>query len=157
MRKVIRDTLRNQRKIAKIKQLPKIYIIGRWARYGVREYYFTGKYTTIDGVSIPLVYNYDDCNGTDSLWRLLPITYVTSGCVLLWTQHEEVACSVARLCNGQKQVHIMTEIEVVLIVLLSLILLGAILTGAFPLMVKRYRNHTRRRNKTDLQRRSYLK
>lgn len=102
MRKVIRETRRNQRKIAKLKQLPKMYIIGRWARYGVRDYYFTGKYTMVDGVSVPLVYSYDDCNGTDPLWRLLPITYVTSGCVLLWTQREEVARSAARLFNGQK-------------------------------------------------------
>ena len=78
--------------------LPKIYLIAVWARAGVRPYYFIGKYYKETGE--PLVYDYDDKNGTEDAFYLRPITYVTTGDIIGWTQDEELAKHVADLYNG---------------------------------------------------------
>lgn len=99
MRKVLKD---NDKTRAYLESLPTIYMVGCWAGYGVWKFPFTGKYTVKDGISIPLVYQYDDCNGTCSNWYLRPITWTTSGAVLLWTQHESIAERMAKLLNKEK-------------------------------------------------------
>ena len=73
---------------AKVEALPKVYIVAVWAHYGVREYAFTGKF---DKNGEPLVYNYDDHNGTHAEWVLTPISYVTTGWIQFWTFSKEVA------------------------------------------------------------------
>lgn len=98
MRKVLKSTPKTKEYLD---SLPKIYIVGRWARYGVREYPFTGVYEQIDGVSFPLVYDYYDGNGTCDEWRLRTIDNVTTGDVILWTQNEHAARRVAELFNKE--------------------------------------------------------
>lgn len=80
-----------------LEALPKIYLIAVWARAGVRPYYFTGKYQK--GTDEPLVYDYDDKNGTEDAFYLRPITYVTTGDIIGWTQDEALAHNVAYLYN----------------------------------------------------------
>ena len=84
-------------------QMPKIYLVGCWARYGVREHYFTGYYREIDGKSIPLVYDYFDANGTDDEWRLVPITHTTTGEIITWTQNKFRAHQIAEALNYNRE------------------------------------------------------
>lgn len=80
-----------------LETLPKIYLIGCWARYGVREHYYTKK-NNKDG--IPLVYDYYDGNGTCDLWRLVPITETTCGWQLAYTPYKETAQHIANALNA---------------------------------------------------------
>ena len=99
MRKVLKNN--KQTKIY-LDSLPKIYLIGYWARYGVMEFPFTGKYEQNEyGISIPLVYDYDDHNGTCDNWYLRKITDTTTGIILLWTQSKSVASKIAELYNKE--------------------------------------------------------
>lgn len=82
----------SSRRARKLKDLPKIYLIGCWAHFGVREYPFSGK-CTHDG--IPLVWDYNDFNGTQDLYVLTKLTNVTSGAVFAWTTNRKVAESIA--------------------------------------------------------------
>ena len=91
----------NQKTKEYFDSLPKIYIVGLWAKYGVREYPFTEKYFSENGFSIPLVYDYDDHNGTCDNYYLRRIDRVTSGQILLWTQSKSVASKVAELFNKE--------------------------------------------------------
>lgn len=100
MKKVLKNTENTK---AYLDSLPKIYIVGLWAKYGVREYPFTEKYFSENGFSVPLVYDYDDCNGTCDNWYLRRIDRVTSGQILLWTQSKSVASKVAELFNKELQ------------------------------------------------------
>ena len=99
MRKVFKNTPKTK---AYLDSLPKIYLVGCWARYGVMEFPFTGKYKTNEkGISIPIVYDYDDHNGTCDNWYLRRIDYTTTGQILLWTQSKSVASRVAELFNKE--------------------------------------------------------
>ena len=99
MRKVLKNTAKTR---AYLDSLPKIYLVACWAKYGVREYPFTGKYVqNEDGISIPLVYYYDDCNGTCDNWYLRKINLTTTGQIALWTQSKSMACKVAELFNKE--------------------------------------------------------
>ena len=99
MRKVLKNTAKNK---VYLDNLPKIYLVGCWARYGIREYPFTGKYEQNEyGISIPIVYDYDDHNGTCDNWYLRRIDHTTTGQILLWTQNKNVASKVAELYNKE--------------------------------------------------------
>ena len=98
MRKCLKNTAKTR---AYLDGLPKIYMVGLWAKYGVREYPFTEKYFSENGFSVPLVYHYDDCNGTCDNWYLRRLDHVTSGFVIMWTQNESVARKVAELLNKE--------------------------------------------------------
>lgn len=100
MRRVLKD---NSKTRAYLESLPKMYMVGCWAGYGVNDFPFTGKYIVKDGISIPLVYQYDDFNGTRSNWYLRPITRTTTGAVLIWTQHKSIAERIAKLLNKEKK------------------------------------------------------
>lgn len=81
---------------------PKIYLVGCWAKYGVQDYLFTGKYETNEkGISIPIVYDYDDCNGTCDNYWLRRLDHVTSGQIIMWTQNKAVADKIAELFNKE--------------------------------------------------------
>ena len=97
MRKILKNTKKTQEYL---ESLPKIYLVGGWVNYGVREHYFTGKYTDIDGISIPLVYDYDDHNGATDSWYLRRIDYTTTGSIFMWTQSKAVAEKVAALMQA---------------------------------------------------------
>ena len=98
MRKVLKNTLQTKKYLS---SLPKIYLVGCWATYGVREYPFTEKYFSENGFSVPLVYDYDDHNGTCDNWYLRRLNYVTSGQIIMWTQNKAVADKIAELFNKE--------------------------------------------------------
>jgi hypothetical protein len=101
MRKILKNTAKTKEYLD---SLPKIYMVGCWAKFGVREYPFTGKYVqNEDGISIPLVYDYEDHNGTCDYWYLRRIDYTTTGQIALWTQSKSVASKVAELFNKELQ------------------------------------------------------
>lgn len=100
MKKVLKNTAKTKAYLA---SLPKIYIVGCWAKYGVREYPFTEKYFSENGFSIPLVYDYDDHNGTCDNYWLRRLDLVTSGQVITWTQNRSVAKKFAELLNKELQ------------------------------------------------------
>ena len=95
MKKCLKNIAKSK---AYLDKLPKIYAVCGWAKYGVMEYPFTEKYFRKNGYSIPLVYYYDDFNGTcDNYW--LRRIDMTSGTVVMWTQNKSVADKVAELFN----------------------------------------------------------
>ena len=102
MRKVLKNTAKTK---AYLDSLPKIYMVGCWAKYGVRDYPFTGKYEQDkynDNISVPLVYDYDDWNGTTwGNYYLRKLTSVTTGSIIMWTQNKAVADKVAELLNKE--------------------------------------------------------
>ena len=102
MRKVLKN---NKKTKAYLDSLPKIYLVACWAKYGVREYPFTGKYEKDKhyGISVPLVYDYDDHNGTYDGYYLRGITSTTSGRIIMWTEFKSVADKVAELFNKELQ------------------------------------------------------
>ena len=83
----------NKRAVERIKALPRIYMVGCWAHYGVMCYPFSGKYTA-DG-SEPLVWYWRDCNGTADEYVLLPISHTTTGATICWSFSEKVAKKIA--------------------------------------------------------------
>ena len=102
MRKVLKNTAKTR---AYLDSLPKIYMVGYWAKYGVREYPFVGKYEQdeFNNISVPLVYDYDDHNGTCDNYYLRGITSTTTGSIVMWTQFKSVADKVAELFNKELQ------------------------------------------------------
>lgn len=100
MRKVLKN---NKKTRAYLDSLPKIYLVACWAKYSVREYPFTGKYEydKYYDISAPLVYQYNDCNGTCDNYYLRRITDTTSGSIIMWTQFKSVADKVAELFNKE--------------------------------------------------------
>ena len=102
-RLLTKKVLRNNKKTKRyLEKLPKIYIVACWARFGVREYPFTGKFIKDKhrgNVYVPLVYDYDDCNGTCDNYYLRKITNVTTGNIVLWTQNRNVAEKIAAMYN----------------------------------------------------------
>ena len=102
MKKVLKNSKKTR---AYLDSLPKIYLVGCWAKYGVREYPFTGKYKQDkynDNISVPLVYDYDDWNGTTwGNYYLRQLTRVTTGSIIMWTQNKAVADKVAELLNKE--------------------------------------------------------
>ena len=84
--------------------LPKIYLVGYWAKYGVREYPFAEKYVKSKnapylGKCIPMVYDYDDMNGTCDDYFLRPIIDTTTGEIIVWTFSESKAKRIAEALN----------------------------------------------------------
>ena len=99
MRKILKN---NKKTKTYLDSLPKIYLVGCWAKYGVHDYPFTGKYEINEhGTSIPLVYDYDDHNGTCDNWYLRRLDHVTTGQIILWTQNINIANKVAELFNKE--------------------------------------------------------
>lgn len=96
MRKILKNNASTKQYLT---SLPKIYLVACWAKYGVRGYFFTGKYVDVDGTSVPLVYDYDDHNGTTDNWYLRRIDQTTTGFIFMWTQSKAVADKVAELLN----------------------------------------------------------
>ena len=96
MKKVLKNTLKTRKYLDK---LPKIYLIACWASYCILEFPFTGKYVKENGIDIPLVYDYDDHNGTCDCWWLRKITNTTTGGKLVWTQNAAAARRISDKMN----------------------------------------------------------
>lgn len=94
MRKILPNNARTLRRLGK---MPKIYAIGCWAGFGVRGYYFSGKFAA-DGIT-PLVWDYEDCNGTCDEWRLRNIYHATTGRIYGWSNNMAVAQHIADQMN----------------------------------------------------------
>ena len=100
----MKKLLPNNDKTAKyLGELPRIYIVGCWASYGVEGFAWSGKFTTNSrtGYTEPLVWKYDDFNGERDNWVLVPIHCVTSGAIMTWTQDKDMALRIAYALNVQ--------------------------------------------------------
>lgn len=93
MKKILENTSENREYL---ESLPKVYMIARWAGYGVREFPFAGK-CTIDG--IPFVWDYNDQNGTCDCYFLRKLTGTTTGCIYAWTISKSHAEEIAAALN----------------------------------------------------------
>lgn len=99
MKKILKNTKKTR---DYLDSLPRIYMVARWAGYGVTEFPFTGKYTkNKEGIDIPLVYNYEDCNGACDIYRLRRIDYTTTGFVFMWTQNKRAAFKIMDLLDKE--------------------------------------------------------
>lgn len=94
MKKILPNTPKTKRYLD---SLPKIYIVGCWAGFGVREYYFSGKFAK--DKTTPLVWDYEDCNGVCDEWRLRNLYYTTTGRIYAWSDVKESAEYIARQMN----------------------------------------------------------
>lgn len=101
----------NQKTKDKLAKLPKIYLVACWARYGVLDFPFSGKYKKVKDADspliryIPLVWDYDDHNGVYPEYILRPITWTTTGLIQGWFYTKQQAKDVADIyerCRRQK-------------------------------------------------------
>ena len=85
----------------KVKNSPKVYLVVCWARCGVQEYHWTGKWkiNKETGIPEPIVYYYDDHNGEYEEYRKVPITYTTAGFAVDWTFRRPCAERLAERMN----------------------------------------------------------
>lgn len=83
-----------------LKSLQRIYLVACWARYGVVEFPYSGKtvYDKEHG-EVPLVWEYDDCNGTSDEYYLRKITDTTTASIWNWFYTKIVAEKEARILN----------------------------------------------------------
>ena len=96
MKKVLKNTLKTKKYLD---SLPKIYLISFCALYVILDFPFSVKYVKENGIDIPLVYDYDDHNGTCDYWWLRKITNTTTGYKLVWTQNAAAARKISDKMN----------------------------------------------------------
>ena len=117
MKKILESTPKTREYL---ESLPKVYMIARWAGYGVREFPFAGKCTT-DG--IPFVWTYDDCNGTCDCYFLRKLTNTTTGWIYAWTiskgRAEEIAAALNEKDWGELEESMMSIILSSIAIVLS--------------------------------------
>lgn len=77
--------------------LPKIYGIFLWAKWGILELPWTGKYDTKTGE--PLVYIYYDANGACDEYHLAPINCASSGRFWNWYGTKDEAKEIQNKLN----------------------------------------------------------
>ena len=84
-----------------IDSLPRVYLVGYWARYGVLSFPYAGKMVEdpLFGLT-PLVYDLDDHNGTHAEYILRKINDVTTGGVLIYCFDELLAHRLADTYNA---------------------------------------------------------
>ena len=95
MRKILKNTPKTK---AYLDSLPKVYGLFLWAKWGMLELPWSGKYTKGD-IVVPLVYNYYDANGTCDEYHLVPITHCSSGAFWDWYEFKYNAKEVQTLLN----------------------------------------------------------
>lgn len=100
----MREVLKSSKRTKKyIDSLPKIYLVACLARFGVTELPFTGKFVKskrIPELYVPLVYQYDDHNGTADNYYLREIIQATTGQIVIWTQNRNIANKIAAMYNN---------------------------------------------------------
>lgn len=75
-----------------IRSLPKVYLIGYWARYGVIEFPYAGKMVEDEVFGMtPLVYDFTDHNGTYDEWVLRKIQDTTTGQAVIYCFDKQIA------------------------------------------------------------------
>ena len=90
----------NDKNCKRVNNCPKVYLIGCWARYGVREYAFSGKF--IDNpiwYKEPLVWYEEDHNGTYYEYILKPISLTTTGEKIIYCFNRDIAEKLADKLN----------------------------------------------------------
>lgn len=92
----------NQKTKDKLAKLPKIYLIACWARYGVLEFPFSGRYKKINKKAVPLVWDFDDHNGTYPEYVLRPITWTTTAAIRGWVRNKQQAKDTAEFCEKRR-------------------------------------------------------
>ena len=80
--------------------LKNVYLVACWASYDVMEFPFSGKYKDKEHLQ-PLVWQYDDFNGTADTWYLRPIEDTTTGSIYLWAFSKEDAYRIAEKKNAK--------------------------------------------------------
>ena len=102
MKKVLEN---DEKTAAYLNSLPKMYMVGCWAGYGVWDFPWSGKWekNPYTGHMEPLVWYYNDHNGTADNWYLGPIRHVTSGVVVMWTEDRVVAKNIASALNLKQE------------------------------------------------------
>ena len=104
--KRLRKVLPNTQETKKyLDSLPKIYLVACWAKYCVMEFPFTGEsgYDKFRAKKyVPIVYQYDDHNGTDDSYYLRLITETTTGAINGWTLDRDEAYRRAEVKNNEK-------------------------------------------------------
>ena len=86
-RKILKNTAKTK---VYLDSLSKVYGIFLWAKWGILELPWSGKYTKGD-IAVPLVYHYYDANGMCDEYHLVPITSCSSGAFWDWYETEEGA------------------------------------------------------------------
>lgn len=93
MRKILKNTDKTN---AYLNSLPKVYGIFLWAKWGILELPWTGKY---DKDGFPLVYIYYDCNGSRDDYFLGAIHLASSGGFYNWYTDKAAAEKVQSMLN----------------------------------------------------------
>lgn len=83
-----------------LKSLPKFYLVACWARYGIVEFPYSEKdvFDEKEG-DVPLVWEYDDCNGTSDEYYLRKITDTTTASIWNWYNNKSVAEEAVKRLN----------------------------------------------------------
>jgi hypothetical protein len=93
MKKVLKNTVKTK---AYLDSLPKLYGIFLWAKWGILELPWTGKYNK---AGIPLVYIYYDGNGTCDEFHLGTANQASSGGFWNWYTKKEDALLIQEQLN----------------------------------------------------------
>ena len=101
---VLQRTERNEKYV---KSLKKLYAIVYRAKFGVDEFPFSGKYKD-KAKCRPLVWDYDDHNGTTDAYYSRELEHTTTGVIYLWTFSKEDAERIA----AQKNLSLLRREEV---------------------------------------------
>lgn len=83
-----------KRLLKKIEKCPKVWLIGQWAHWGIREYRWTGKWTKGEKPQ-PIVWYFTDHNGEYEQWLKVPIGDTTTGWGIAYSFHKGVAEEIA--------------------------------------------------------------
>lgn len=96
----MKKILKNNDKAKKyLESLPKLYVVFKWAKYGILEVSWSGKYNL---AGVPLVYVYYDCNGSCDEYHLLPITFASAGKYFNWYHRREFAEATTEFLNKEE-------------------------------------------------------
>jgi hypothetical protein len=102
----LRKKLPNDEKTREfLSSLPRVYLIATWAKTGVWEFPFAGEYQfdKYAQCDVPMVYQYDDFNGTEDNYWLRKITYTTTGFIIGWSFDKEEAQRMADEENARSK------------------------------------------------------
>ena len=94
----------NKENLEFLNSLEKIYMVGYWAHYGTRDFPFIGKFENKSGYYFPIVYRYNDHNGTADQWELVSLRETTTGGIVCWSSSETMAKKIAAALNEQKSI-----------------------------------------------------
>lgn len=95
----MRNYIKNYEKIKK--KYRSIFLIGFWAKYGVQEYKWTGKFVDTSEGYLPEVYYYNDHNGTYETYTKVPLNHVTTGVCIGYSFNKENANYIANKLNNE--------------------------------------------------------